>query len=67
MTTFAIPFDVSGQPAISLPLAWSPTGLPIGVQLVARYGCEDVLFRLASHLESAMPWADHRPDTSWAD
>jgi amidase len=66
MTSFAIPFDVSGQPAISLPLAWAPTGLPIGVQLVAGYGREDVLFRLASQLEEAEPWADRHPDLAWA-
>jgi amidase len=66
MTSFAIPFDVSGQPAISLPLSWAPTGLPIGVQLVARYGREDVLFRLASQLEQAEPWADRHPDLAWA-
>jgi amidase len=66
MTSFAIPFDVSGQPAISLPLSWSPTGLPIGVQFVAPYGREDVLFRLASQLEDATPWADRRPDMAWA-
>jgi amidase len=66
MTSFAIPFDVSGQPAVSLPLSWSPTGLPIGVQLVARYGREDVLFRLASQLEEAEPWTDRHPDLAWA-
>jgi amidase len=66
MTSFAIPFDVSGQPAISLPLAWAPGGLPIGVQLVAGYGREDVLFRLGSQLEEAEPWADRHPDLAWA-
>jgi amidase len=67
MTSFAIPFDVSGQPAISLPLGWAPTGLPIGVQFVARYGREDVLFRLASQLEETEPWADRHPDLAWAN
>jgi amidase len=66
MTSFAIPFDVSGQPAMSLPLSWAPAGLPIGVQLVAPYGREDVLFRLASQLEEAEPWADRHPDLAWA-
>jgi amidase len=66
MTSFAIPFDVSGQPAMSLPLSWAPGGLPIGVQLVAAYGREDVLFRLASQLEEAEPWAERHPDLAWA-
>ncbi len=61
MSGFAIPFDVSGQPSISLPLHWSPGGLPIGVQCTAGYGREDVLFRLAGQLERAKPWTDRRP------
>ena len=55
-------FNVSGQPAASLPLHWTPAGLPIGVQLVADYGREDVLIRVSSQLEEATAWVDRRPN-----
>jgi amidase len=54
-------FNATGQPAISLPLAQSSGGLPIGIQFVARYGDEATLFRLAAQLEQALPWANRRP------
>jgi amidase len=55
-------FNMTGQPAISLPLHWTSAGLPVGVQLVAAYGREDVLIRVASQLEQAAPWSErHAP------
>jgi amidase len=61
LTAFLVPFNVTGQPAISLPLHWSAGGLPVGVQLVAGMGREDLLIRVAAQLETAMPWAGRRP------
>ncbi|MGW1604843.1 amidase [Streptomyces eurythermus] len=63
-TAFTLPFNVTGQPAVSLPLYHGSDGLPIGVQLVAAYGREDLLIRLASQLEQAAPWSDRRPPFS---
>ena len=54
-------FNLTGQPAISLPLAQSASGLPIGTQWVGRFGDEATLFELAAELEVAQPWADRRP------
>lgn len=61
MVTFTIPFNVTGEPALSLPLHRTATGLPVGVQLVAPMGREDLLFRLAGQLEHARPWSHHHP------
>ncbi|MDQ1519315.1 MAG: amidase, partial [Actinomycetota bacterium] len=66
MVMFTMPFDITGQPAISLPLHWSDAAagspsLPVGVQLVAAYGREDLLLRVAAQLEAAAPWADRHP------
>jgi len=49
--------NVTGQPAINLPLHWNKAGLPIGVQFVGRYGDETTLLRLAAQIEKAAPWA----------
>ena len=53
--------NVTGQPAISLPLTESADGLPIGIQFAARFGDEATLFRIASQLEAARPWIGRRP------
>ena len=58
---FTPPFNMSGQPAINVPVEWTEAGLPVGVQLVAGYGREDVLLQVASQLESAKPWAHRTP------
>jgi amidase len=57
---FLPPFNLSGQPALSLPLAWSDEGLPIGLHLVARHGDEATLLSLGTALEEAFPWHGRR-------
>ncbi|MEU0484396.1 amidase family protein [Streptosporangium sp. NPDC006013] len=58
---FTMVFNASGHPAISLPLCQSENGLPIGVQLIAPYGREDLLFQISSQLEQVMPWHRRTP------
>ena len=58
---FTAQFNMTGQPAISLPLGRTASGLPVGVQLVAAYGREDLLIRVASQLEAAAPWKSFTP------
>ena len=54
-------FNVTGQPAMSLPLHLTPAGLPIGVQLVGPFGREDLLLEVAAQVEQAAPWAGRYP------
>ena len=58
---FTVWFNLTGQPAMMLPIGRSADGLPIAVQLVARYGDEATLFRLAAQLEAARPWFGRKP------
>jgi len=54
-------FNVTGQPAMSVPLYWNEAGLPIGMHFVGRFGDEATLFRIAGQLERAQPWFDRAP------
>jgi amidase len=61
---FTPAFNATGQPGISLPLHWTPEGLPVGVHFVSSYAREDLLIRIAAQLEQAEPWANRRPPIS---
>ncbi|MCU0911883.1 MAG: amidase [Rhodobacteraceae bacterium] len=61
---FCAPFNASGQPAASVPLYWTDGGLPVGVQLAARFGADEALIGLCREIEQAAPWFDRRPPLS---
>jgi amidase len=60
-TPFTAPCNVSGQPAVNVPLHWTDEGLPIGVMLAGRMGGEGTLISLSAQLEQARPWAGRHP------
>ncbi|HEX9328352.1 MAG TPA: amidase [Reyranella sp.] len=61
MVAFTSVCNAAGVPAMSIPLAWSEDGLPIGLQFIGRFGAEELLFSLAAELEHAQPWRDRKP------
>ena len=62
--TFTLPFNLTGQPAISIPMGQTATGLPLGVQLIAAYAREDLLLQVAAQLEATNPWPPLAQDVS---
>jgi Asp-tRNA(Asn)/Glu-tRNA(Gln) amidotransferase A subunit family amidase len=60
-TPFANLFNMTGQPSMSVPLHWSPEGLPVGTMFSAAFGGDDLLFRLAGQLEQTRPWFGRVP------
>ena len=62
--SYTAPMNVAGAASMSVPLGWSPSGLPIGAMFSGRKGDDGLLFELALELEAARPWADRKPPVS---
>jgi Asp-tRNA(Asn)/Glu-tRNA(Gln) amidotransferase A subunit family amidase len=58
---FTWPFNITGQPAVSIPCGWTKEGLPLGLQLVGRRGADGLVLRVAAAIEAAAPWSNRRP------
>jgi aspartyl-tRNA(Asn)/glutamyl-tRNA(Gln) amidotransferase subunit A len=58
---FTIPFNLTGQPAATVPCGFTSEGLPVGLQIVGRWHADSTVLRAAACLEAAQPWAHHRP------
>src|SRR4029078_6533545 len=61
---YTLPFNMTGNPAISIPCGWDKDGLPIGLQLIGRLGADSTLLHAAALFEQARPWSQRRPDLS---
>jgi aspartyl-tRNA(Asn)/glutamyl-tRNA(Gln) amidotransferase subunit A len=59
---YTLPFNMTGNPAISIPCGWDKDGLPIGLQLIGRLGADSTLLHAAALFEQARPWAQRRPN-----
>jgi Asp-tRNA(Asn)/Glu-tRNA(Gln) amidotransferase A subunit family amidase len=58
---FTWPFNLTGQPAVSIPCGWTKDGLPLGLQLVGRRGADGLILRVAAAIDALAPWSDRRP------
>jgi len=59
--TFTFPFNLTGQPAASVPCGWTRAGLPVGLQIVGRWHADATVLRAAAGFEAIQPWGDRRP------